>query len=98
MSEASDRTAEEIPLPGGNLQLFLTRLAFQGMLSLGLMENPVTGIKQVNMDQARMILDDLLMLQEKTLGNLSADEAQHMAKVVDDFGRLFEAIEAKGTV
>ena len=42
------RRAEELPLPGGEFRLFVTRLSFQGLLSCGLLENPVTGTKQVN--------------------------------------------------
>ena len=95
MSEPTEMKAEDHPLPGGNFQLFLTRLSFQGMLSLGLMENPVTGTKQVNLAQAKMILEDLQMLQDKTRGNLDTDEQQHMDKVVSDFQRLMDATETR---
>ena len=57
MSE-TQRTAEEIPLPGGDFRLFVTRLSFQGMLSLGLLENPITKTKHLNLHGARMIVDD----------------------------------------
>jgi hypothetical protein len=82
MSE--ERTAADVPLPGGDFRMFITRLSFQGMLSLGLLENPVTGTRQVNEPGARMIVDDLRMLQEATRGNLTPDESGHLDKVVSD--------------
>ncbi|MEL6713925.1 MAG: DUF1844 domain-containing protein, partial [Planctomycetota bacterium] len=70
----AERTAGDVPLPGGEFRLFVTRLAYQLMMSCGLLENPVTGTKQVNADNARMLLADLAMLREKTDGNLDPDE------------------------
>ncbi len=93
MSEQLQQTAEDIPLPGGDFRLFVTRLSFQGMLCLGLMENPVTGTKQINLPQARMILDDLVMLQERTTGNLSGDENGHLRKVVSDLQHMLAKAE-----
>lgn len=84
------RTASDVPLPGGDFRLFVTRLSFQAMLSLGLIENPLTGTKQVNAANARMLVDDLRMLLEKTRGNLDADEEAYLEKVSLDLDRHFE--------
>ena len=78
------RSASDLPLPGGNFRLFVTRLSFQAMISLGVLENPLTKTRQVNLDNARMLLDDLRMLREKTVGNLEDDEAGHIDKVIAD--------------
>ncbi|MEZ6014187.1 MAG: DUF1844 domain-containing protein [Planctomycetota bacterium] len=86
MSE--ERTAEDVPLPGGDLRLFVTRLAYQGMLACGLIENPLTGTRQKNPSGARMVLDDIGMLLEKTQGNLTLDEKEHLDKVYADLTRL----------
>ena len=80
------RTAEDIPLPGGEFRLFVTRLAYQLMMSCGLLENPVTRTKEVNPDNARMLIADLSMLREKTIGNLDEDEEAHIDKVLSDLG------------
>ncbi len=96
MGAASEQKAEDVPLPGGDFRLFITRLSYQGMLCLGVLENPVTKTRQVNLDQARMVLDDLIMLQERTSGNLDADEAAHMHKIVGDLSHLYEQVESKG--
>ncbi len=86
------RTAEEVPLPGGEFRLFLTRLAYQLMMSCGVLENPVTGSKEVHVDNARMLLADLQMLQEKTRGNLDDDEEFHMNKVLGDLAPIVERL------
>ena len=94
MSQEKQLTAEEMSLPGGDFRMFVTRLSFQGMLCLGLMENPVTGAKQVNLTQARMILEDLIMLQERTTGNLSGDEDSHLRKVASDLQHMLTKVES----
>ena len=92
MTDPKARTAEDLPLPGGDFRLFITRLSFQGMLFLGLLENPVTGTRKVDLDQARMIVADLAMLLDRTQGNLDADEEEHLRKVVLDLqGMLAQA-------
>lgn len=94
-TESSEQKAEDVPLPGGDFRLFITRLSYQGMLCLGVMENPVTKTRQVNLDQARMVLDDLIMLQERTSGNLDSDEAAHMQKIVVDLSHLYERVQSQ---
>lgn len=86
------RTAEDMPLPGGDFRLFITRLSFQGMISMGLLENPVTGTKQQNLEQARLVYEDLVMIQEKTVGNLEDDEQAHLDKVVADLRAMMEKV------
>lgn len=91
MTDEETRTAADMPLPGGNFRLFITRLGFQGLMSLGLIENPLTGTKSPNLDNARMLIDDLAMLREKTIGNLEPDEAEHLDKLVRDLGQALAA-------
>lgn len=89
MSEES-KTAADMPLPGGNFRLFIQRLGYQCLMSLGVIENPITGTKQANRDNARMLLDDLQMLKEKTEGNLDDEEIAHLAKMLGDLEVAFE--------
>jgi len=78
------RPGSEIPLPGGDFRLFVTRLGIHCLLSLGILENPATGKKEIHLDHARALIDDLRMLREKTAGNLTPDEAAHLEKAVSD--------------
>jgi hypothetical protein len=90
------RRAEDVPLPGGDFRLFVTRLSLQGMLAMGLLENPLTGTKATNLPSARMVIDDLRMLQEKTFGNLDDEEQQFIDKVVADLRRAYAQVDADG--
>jgi hypothetical protein len=84
------RRARDVPLPGGNFRLFATRLSFQAMISLGMIENPLTKTRSKNLPNAQMLLDDLVMLREKTAGNLEADEADHLEKLISDIEYALE--------
>ncbi len=83
---ASDNT----PLPGGDFGLFIARLNIHGLMSLGVVENPVTGKKHTNMDQARMLVLDLEMLVGKTAGNLTELETNQLEKVASDLRHLYD--------
>ena len=78
------RKASDVPLPGGNFQLLVSRLSIQAMISLGILENPLTKKKDPHPHNARMLLDDLAMLREKTSGNLTDEEQSHLDKVLAD--------------
>ncbi len=82
-----------MPLPGGDFNLFLTRLSLQGFLACGLLENPITRTKEQNPASAQMILDDLIMLRELTSGNLEIGEAETLGKAIAD---LTGAVAALG--
>lgn len=87
------RKASDLPLPGGNFRLFITRLSFQAMMSLGMIENPLTHERTRNLANARMLLDDLTMLREKTAGNLDPDELSHLEKVISDLEYALERVQ-----
>ena len=44
------------------------------MVFLGEIPNPMTNKEDVNLPQAKLIIDTLLLLREKTKGNLSKEE------------------------
>ncbi len=92
MSETISRRADEPPLPGGQFRLFVQKLAFQTLLGLGLLENPLTRRKEVNLPLAKSVLDDLVMLREKTRGNLERDEDEHLSRVIRDLEHQFASL------
>ena len=91
----TERTAADMPLPGGDFLLFITRQAIQGFLACGALENPITKRKDVNPPGARMVLEDLKMLREKTRGNLGRDEENSLDKAIDDLGGWVEKLDAQ---
>ena len=86
----SEQTAADMPLPGGNFRLFIQRLAYQCLMSLGVIENPITNTRQENLQNARLVLDDLLMLKEKTVGNLDEEEIAHLDKICTDLEKTYQ--------
>src|SRR6476660_1504629 len=54
---------------------FVMMQAQNAALFLGQIPNPKTGEGEVNLELAKMFIDQLAMIQEKTRGNLTNDEA-----------------------
>ncbi len=62
----------------------LMMLGQQAAMSLGMRPHPATGRAQQNPEAARMFIDLLEMLQEKTRGNLSTEEAKALRGMLSD--------------
>lgn len=63
--------------------------AQQAALFLGQAPNPETGRAEVNLDYARLFIDQLEMLQEKTKGNLSPEETRLLGGVLSELRMAF---------
>ncbi|MCL4846464.1 MAG: DUF1844 domain-containing protein [Acidobacteria bacterium] len=66
--------------PGVTFANFIVSLGATAAIHLGDVADPSVGTTQVNLPAAGQMIDILAMLQEKTKGNLAADEQQ----LVDD--------------
>lgn len=67
--------AEHDPaLPKPTLEFLVSTLALQTSVALGMMPDPLTGKRQVRLNQARHFIDTIEMLYEKTAGNRTEDE------------------------
>src|SRR5437660_12638735 len=53
---------------------FVMMQAQHAALFLGQIPNPQSGRPEVNLEMAKMFIDQLAMIQEKTRGNLSSEE------------------------
>jgi len=63
---------------------------------LGQIPHPQTGKAEVNLDMGQLLIDQLLMVQEKTKGNLNSDEARILAQTISNLQMLFvEAAQKK---
>ncbi len=87
MTEESDRTEpgsrEENGtglLPELDFTSFILSLSSSALMTLGVIENPVTGQKEKDTAVARQTIDLIALLKEKTAGNLSDAEG----KLIDD--------------
>jgi len=89
----AERTAEDVPLPGGDFRLFGQKLGYQALIGLGVLDNPVTGERTPNPDSARSVISDLRMLRDKTRGNLDAGEDEHLGQVLEQLDKHLAAVE-----
>jgi Domain of unknown function (DUF1844) len=63
---------------------------------LGQIPHPQTGKAEVNLDMGQLLIDQLVMVQEKTKGNLNSDEARILAQTISNLQMLFvEAAQQK---
>ena len=63
---------------------FISSLAIQASIALGLMPNPVSGNVEENLPHAKLIVNTLLMLKEKTQGNLNTEEDSLLDKFIHE--------------
>ena len=76
---------------------FVMMEAQNASLFLGLIPNPGTGQPEVNLELARMFIDQLVMIGEKTRGNLSAEETQVLRNALSNLQMAFyEVSQGRG--
>lgn len=54
---------------------FISTLGIQASIALGQVENPVTNKLDLDLRQAKFLIDTLDIIKEKTLGNLNMEES-----------------------
>jgi hypothetical protein len=75
---------------------FIMMQAQNAALFLGQIPNPQTGQAEVNLEVARMFIDQLAMIQEKTRGNLTNEEGAVLRNTLSSLQMAFvEASEGR---
>jgi hypothetical protein len=75
---------------------FVMMQAQNAALFLGQIPNPQTGQAEVNLEVARMFIDQLAMVQEKTRGNLTNEESTVLRNALSSLQMAFvEASQGK---
>ena len=80
---------------------FVVMHAQNAALFLGQIPNPKTGQGEVNLDLARMFIDQLAMIQEKTRGNLTSEEAKVLSNALSNLQMAYVEVareQPKGAV
>ena len=84
----SPESGAEVELPGADdpasFASFMMSIASNAASSLGMMEHPVTGKREVDLELGKHWIDVLGMLQEKTRGNLLPQEQQILEGLLAD--------------
>ncbi len=77
--------ANEAKVPQLDFNAFVLSLGSSALIHLGLAPDPVSKEKQpANLGLAQQSIDLLALLQEKTRGNLNADEARLLENLLFD--------------
>jgi hypothetical protein len=83
MSEAS---AEKSPppqqLPPPSFSLLAATLGSQAMVAMGHIPDPLSGKSESRLDLAKHAIEMLAMLEQKTKGNLTPDEAAMLESIL----------------
>ncbi len=86
------KTSAKKSLPhGADFSSFVVGLATQALMMLGEMPNPETNRPMLNVEGARQTIDLLALLEEKTRGNLSAEEDQLLGEILASLRMAFVA-------
>lgn len=81
---ADSAKPERPALPEPSLKTFVSGLAGQVLINLGLFENPISGKKEVDLEQAKYSIDLLQILMDKMKGNLTPEEEKLMGAILYD--------------
>ena len=87
--EAKDSQEQKIPSEGEQAEpfqvdfsAFIMSLTSSAFYHLGDMADPTTGKKEVNLPAVQQTIDMLIMLREKTKGNLTEDENKLLEQLI----------------
>src|SRR3989304_6091901 len=75
---AGARAAGDVQMPPASLEMLVTTLVTEAMISLGQVPHPHSGEVVFQPQQAKYLIDTIDVLREKTKGNVTPDETQLM--------------------
>lgn len=87
--QAYQKEDEGARLPKIDFATFVISLNSSALVQLGVLDDPTTGQKSKNLPLAKQTIDVLSMLEEKTQGNLTADEAHMLKSILYDLRILY---------
>lgn len=82
-------------MPEVTFAAFIMSLNTSALYHLGEIADPETGKKIVDFSLARHAIDTLVLLQEKTKGNLDAEEAEMLKNILYDIKMRFVQLVQK---
>jgi hypothetical protein len=87
----AEKRGEPAALPEINFATFVVSLSSSALIHLGIAPDPISGEQKKDLAIAKQTIDMLAMLQEKTRGNLTEDEAQLMESMLYDLRMRYVA-------
>jgi hypothetical protein len=95
MPEASDKPKTQDKLPPPSFSLLMATFASQATVAFGHVPNPIDGKTEVRLDLAKHAIDMLVIVEQKTKGNLSAEEAAMLESVLHQLRLAYVEATAK---
>jgi len=86
---AAGPAGEREPLPPADFHTLVGMLAQQAIMGLGVMADRKTGGVIVDLEGSRFSIDLLDVLQEKTKGNITAEESKELEQILSDLRARF---------
>ena len=74
---------------------YIASLSFQAMIFLGEVPNPLTNQTEKNLKQAKFLIDTLILIREKTVGNLTKEEGELLNGSVYELQRRYLEVSQK---
>lgn len=87
--ESGRTLADKATNPGTPFSNFIEPLIAQAYMSLGMLRNPYQPQAKVDAGAARQMIEILTLLQEKTKGNLTADEDDFLSTHISELKLAF---------
>lgn len=75
-----------------SMSILIMSIASSAVMAMGLSPDPQTGKTSKDKEMARFNIDLLVVLQQKTKGNLSQDETQFLENLISDLQMKYVAI------
>ncbi len=93
----AEPTAEVDPynLPPASFEMLVTTFASEAMVALGQLPNPFTNEHSISWEHARYTIDMLQVLQDKTKGNLSPEEAGMLETILHQLRLAFVTLQTE---
>lgn len=97
------QTPEEAPeqdsgTPALDFFNYIASLGFQALIFLGEMPNPITNQIEKNLRQAKFLIDTLILLREKTSGNLTKEESELLNSSIYELEMKYVEISQKDKI
>ena len=90
---SADSNPADPEIPEASFQIFLATLGTQAMAMMGLLPNPEgAGNTQVHLPMARHLIDMIGVLDDKTKGNLSPEEANLLQENLHQLRMAYVAV------
>ena len=86
-----DAAAAVGDFPVASLEMLLMTHHTQAVMALGMMPDPMSGETSANKDAAKFHIDMLSVIEEKTKGNLTSEEAESLSSILHQLRMAFFA-------